>query len=59
MNKKKYVQPQLQAIGIQPSVIMEGSPVGGSGNKANDTFDELSRKRGANTGETGIWKESK
>lgn len=59
MEKKIYVQPQTMPIGLQPSVIMGGSPVGGGGDKAGDSFNELSRKREVNTGDNGIWKDVK
>lgn len=59
MAKKIYIQPQTLTIGLQPSVIMGGSPIGGSDNKADDSFNELSRKREVNTGDNGIWKDIK
>lgn len=59
MTKKIYVQPQTLAIGLQPSVIMDGSPIGGSDNRADGDFSELSRKREVNTGDNGIWKDMK
>lgn len=58
MAKKIYVQPQTLTIGLQLSVIMEGT-VGGSDNKADNGFNELSRKREVNTGDNGIWKNVK
>lgn len=59
MAKKIYVQPQTLTIGLQPSVIMGGSHIGGSDDQAGDGFNELSRKREVNTGDNGIWKDVK